>query len=95
MSATEKKLADFILENAPLVRDYSAPLLELRETLDGADLALILVDHPQFRSIDPTEAAGLMRNRMLLDSRNTVDTERWERAGFTVLRTGVGRGAGG
>ena len=55
----------------------------------------MLVDHPEFRDIDPTGAAGLMRNRVLLDSRNIVDPEAWKQAGFTVQRTGVGHGAAG
>ena len=79
----------------PLVNDYSSPLLALHEALDGADLALILVDHPQFRAIDPEEVAGLMRGRVVLDGRNAIDSDLWERAGFTVLRTGVGRSTAG
>ncbi len=81
--------------NDPLVIDYSSPLVDLSEALKGADLALVLVDHPEFRDIDPTGAAGLMRNRVLLDSRNIVDPEAWKQAGFTVQRTGVGHGAAG
>jgi UDP-N-acetyl-D-mannosaminuronic acid dehydrogenase len=74
----------------PLVTDYSSPLVDLNEALTGADLALVLVDHPQFRGIDPAEVAGLTRNRIVLDSRNIIDPEAWETAGFRVLRTGVG-----
>jgi UDP-N-acetyl-D-mannosaminuronic acid dehydrogenase len=74
----------------PLVLDYSSPLIDLDDALTGADLALVLVDHPQFRDIDASDAAGLMRNRVLLDSRNIIDPKAWEQAGFAVLRTGVG-----
>ena len=77
----------------PLVIDYSSPLVDLTEALTGADLALVLVDHSEFRHIDPVDAAGSMRNRVLLDSRNIADPEAWEQAGFSVLRTGVGHGA--
>ena len=78
----------------PIVLEYSSPLLGLHEALDSADLALVLVDHPQFRSIDPTDITGLMRTRVLLDTRNAVDTGSWKRAGFTVHRLGVGQASG-
>ena len=74
----------------PLVLDYSSPLRDLDKALTSADLALVLVDHPQFRDINPADAAGLMRHRIIMDSRNIIDPEAWEQAGFTVLRTGVG-----
>jgi UDP-N-acetyl-D-mannosaminuronic acid dehydrogenase len=74
----------------PLVLDYSSPLIDLEEALTGADLVLVLVDHAQFRDIDPSHTGRLMRNRILLDSRNVVDPQAWEKAGFTVQRTGVG-----
>jgi UDP-N-acetyl-D-mannosaminuronic acid dehydrogenase len=74
----------------PLVLDYSSPLVSLHDALDGADLALVLVDHPQFHLIDPADIAGLMRTRLLLDTRHAVDAGSWANAGFTVHRTGVG-----
>ena len=74
----------------PLVLDYSSPLVSLHDALDGADLALVLVDHPQFHLIDPVDIAGLMRTRLLLDTRHAVDAGSWANAGFTVHRTGVG-----
>jgi UDP-N-acetyl-D-mannosaminuronic acid dehydrogenase len=79
-----------VLVHDPLVLDYSSPLRDLDKALTAADLALVLVDHPQFRDINPADAAGLMRHRIIMDSRNIIDPEAWEQAGFTVLRTGVG-----
>jgi UDP-N-acetyl-D-mannosaminuronic acid dehydrogenase len=76
----------------PLVLDYSSPLRDLDKALSGADLALVLVDHAQFRDINPADAGGLMRNRVIMDCRNIIDPAAWEQAGFTVLRTGVGEG---
>jgi UDP-N-acetyl-D-mannosaminuronic acid dehydrogenase len=75
----------------PLVTEYSSPLLDLHDSLSGADLALILVDHPQFGAIDPIEAAGLMRNRIVIDGRRMIDASSWEKSGFTVIQIGVGR----
>jgi len=79
----------------PLVLEYSSPLVDLSEALARADLALVLVDHEQFRDIDPVDAARLMRSRVLLDSRNVVDPGAWEQAGFEVIRTGVGNSTAG
>ena len=73
----------------PHARTASIELQELEEALDGADCAVILVDHSQFRELDPARVAPLMRTLQLLDTKRTVAAEAWREAGFTVRLLGA------
>ncbi len=58
--------------------------------LTDADLVLHLTDWPEFGQIDPERAGALVRNRRIIDGRNSLDADHWRRAGWTLH--GVGRG---
>lgn len=72
-------------------KGFSFPLLPLHEALAGADVLLLVTDHPEFSEIDPETAARLMRGRAVFDARNCLTRSRWQEAGFTFQRLGVGR----
>lgn len=63
----------------------------LPEALQGADLAVLLVAHKQLIDVQPAQAAGWMRSRLVVDAVNGWDSESWQQAGFGVHRLGVGR----
>ena len=65
----------------------------LEAVCDGADLAVLLVDHEQFKSLKPADLDG-MAGRTVVDTRSALDEEAWQRAGFRVVRLGVGRSQG-
>ena len=46
--------------------------VSLREALSQADLTVLLVNHEAFGSLDPEELAGLVRRKVLLDTRGVV-----------------------
>ena len=69
---------------------FSFPLHPLHEALAGADVLLLITDHSEFREMDPEAAARLMRGRVVFDARNCLARNRWEQAGFTFHRLGVG-----
>ena len=64
----------------------------LAEALNGADAVLLLVDHAEFRTAEPTKLANLMSGRVAVDTRGIWASQDWEAAGFKFVRLGVGQG---
>lgn len=59
------------------------------EALDGADVAVILTDWPEYRTLDPEMLTRTMRNNVIVDLRNTLDADRLGDFGVSVI--GIGR----
>jgi UDP-N-acetyl-D-mannosaminuronic acid dehydrogenase len=66
----------------------AAPSLEA--ALEGAEAVVLLVDHRQFRDLDPARVASEMPGKVAVDTRGAWDREAWERAGFRLRVLGVG-----
>ncbi len=62
----------------------------LEEALSGAEAVVLLVDHQQFRELDPGVIASLMPGRTALDTRGVWDSS-WTEAGFKLLTLGKGQ----
>ncbi len=75
----------------PLAKDGRT--VPLSEALYRADLLVLLVNHDDFRFINPAKVAPLMRRRLVFDTRNVLDRATWEAAGFRVVTLGEGRQA--
>ncbi|KGX93910.1 UDP-N-acetyl-D-mannosamine dehydrogenase [Pontibacillus halophilus JSM 076056 = DSM 19796] len=58
------------------------------EAIRGADILVILTDHDVFKNMEPSELAEEMRTNIIYDTKNALELEKWERAGFTVKRLG-------
>lgn len=58
---------------------------------EGADCLLLLVDHADYRRLDPDALGRRMRRRVVVDTRNLLPAELWYAAGFTLARLGDGR----
>lgn len=65
----------------------------LEETVRDADCVLLLTNHSAFRNINPNEIGGLMRNKLLMDTRNSLPHDAWIEAGFKVYTLGDGQPA--
>ena len=50
--------------------------------LSGAEIVLHLTEWKEFRTIDPTKAKNLVSRANIIDGRNALDRELWERAGW-------------
>jgi len=72
----------------PLVKRFPYPLEALSASIRDADCILILTDHRDFRLVDPETVGSIMRTRMVLDTRNSIDRSRWSSAGFTAHTLG-------
>ncbi|GAB5373943.1 MAG: UDP-glucose/GDP-mannose dehydrogenase family protein [Acuticoccus sp.] len=58
------------------------------ECLEGADLAVIITEWDQFRALDLTRVAALLRDGLLVDLRNIYSAEDAERAGLSYRSIG-------
>lgn len=63
----------------------------LPEALQDADALVLLVGHTELKNIDPLEAAGMTRARIVVDAVNGWQPEAWTSTGFDIYRLGVGR----
>ncbi len=66
------------------------PLLPLSDALHGADCAIILTDHREFRELMPEALMG-MRHPNLLDTRGIVDRRTWNEAGIDCFALGTAK----
>lgn len=68
----------------PLVNNFEYEILSLEEAVKDSDCTVIITDHSEFREVEPGELSKLMRAKNVVDSRNILDRDKWEKAGFKV-----------
>jgi UDP-N-acetyl-D-mannosaminuronic acid dehydrogenase len=66
-----------------------APSLE--SALKEAEAIVLLVNHSEFRELEPGEVANHTQARLVLDTVNAWNAARWESAGFKLYRLGVNK----
>ena len=67
----------------------AVPTLEL--AIQDADAVLLLVDHSQFRQLNPESLKGITPARVLVDTVNGWHGQDWIAASFKLFRLGVGK----
>jgi len=70
----------------PLVKNYSNTCKDVEEASVGSDCLILVTDHSEFKNIDPESLP--VRNKNLVDTRNFLDHECWESAGFKIKLLG-------
>jgi UDP-N-acetyl-D-mannosaminuronic acid dehydrogenase len=85
----EEKRIEFSVYD-PHVKDFSYELSSLSEALLDSDMALIVTDHEEFKFLNPDEIGKLMRRRVVVDTRNCLNHNLWQKNGFTVYVLGKG-----
>jgi UDP-N-acetyl-D-mannosaminuronic acid dehydrogenase len=73
----------------PLVKDYSDNFSDLIEASKDSDCLILITDHEVFKEIDPKKLK--MRHKTLVDTRNTLDHNKWKESGFIVKILGNGK----
>ncbi len=63
----------------------------LEEAIKDAQVIVLLVNHSQFRNIDPAALAKLTAARTVVDTVNAWNANAFSAAGFKVFRLGVGK----
>ena len=76
--------------NDPHVTNSKLPLQSIEDVLRDATLIVILTDHNEYKSLDPTVVARTVKRKLVLDTRNAIGRKVWERAGFQVFTLGDG-----
>ncbi len=75
------------------VKDY--PFVEISKNIDtffkDLSLVVLMTDWPEFASIDPKNIANLMEKKMIIDTKNFLDKQKYQEIGFTILRIGEGK----
>jgi UDPglucose 6-dehydrogenase len=61
---------------------------EVEKACEQANLVLHLTEWREYRELDPTALADVVRTPRLLDGRNILDITRWRGAGWTVKAPG-------
>lgn len=59
------------------------------EACSGADAVLVLTEWQEFRRLDPTEVAHVVRSREILDGRNCLDAQQWTSQGWNYWKLGA------
>ena len=62
---------------------------DLEETLRDADAVVLVTEWPEFRHLDPAWVGELVKNKIVIDGRNSFDAAAWRAAGWTYH--GLGR----
>ncbi|MHC1688633.1 MAG: nucleotide sugar dehydrogenase [Methanothrix sp.] len=71
----------------PHVKRFEYNLFGLDNSMQDSDCIILLTDHAEFKNLNPRTVSNLMRNKNVIDTRNILDKEIWEKEGFklTVL----------
>jgi UDP-N-acetyl-D-mannosaminuronic acid dehydrogenase len=72
----------------PFVQDRQGDVME---SLGGADCAVLMVAHSEYRGIDLAKVAHRMRRRLLVDARAALNQDALRHAGFRSRTIGVGQ----
>jgi UDP-N-acetyl-D-mannosaminuronic acid dehydrogenase len=60
----------------------------IEEAVAKADMIVILTDHKEFKDLQPEQVSERVRTKMLLDTKNCIDRQTWEKEGFDVYLLG-------
>jgi len=65
-------------------------LSNLEEALKDSDCVVLAVNHNEFKSINPAQVATLVRNKIVIDTANSLNKKVWEENGFRYILLGDG-----
>lgn len=63
----------------------------LEDAIKDADALLLLVKHTEFATLNPEQIARQTKARMAFDTVNGWNKNAWQKAGFNLIRLGVGK----
>ena len=66
----------------PLVEKWIYPIMGLEEAVEGSDCIVVLTDHSEFRETDPKKFSNKMSNLNIVDARNIIIKDLWEKEGY-------------
>ena len=75
----------------PHVKGFGEKLVELELALKDSDCILLVVNHKEFASMNPAEVSQLVKNKVIIDTRNSLNRTDWESEGFKYVLLGDGK----
>lgn len=69
----------------PCADDAALDLLPLEEAIAGADALVIAAGHDEFTRLDPARVGRSLNSRIVVDSVDVLESERWTRHGFEII----------
>ena len=60
----------------------------VKKNVTGADAIVLLTEWQEFKEIDPKKISDLLNQKIIIDSRNLLQKNRWEKAGFVFIGNG-------
>ena len=70
----------------PLATHSDVELLDLESSVTNADAVIITCDHDVYKTLTPGWLASRMEGNVLVDTKNIIPRESWEKDGFSVLQ---------
>jgi len=87
----EKEGIDYVAYDPWVKQDLvKGQTQSLEEAVRDSDAILFLVNHEKFKTCDPQKLGKIMRNKLVLDTKNGIDREAFEKAGFRTYLLGSG-----
>ena len=74
----------------PHVKYFDYELSGFEEAFKNSDCILLTVDHAEFKYLDPEQIAKIVRNKIIIDTRNALNRQKWEENGFKYILLGEG-----
>lgn len=75
----------------PHVKGFGEKLVDLETALKDSDCILLAVNHKEFDSMKPEIVSQLVKNKVIIDTRNCLNRQDWESAGFKYVLLGDGK----
>jgi UDPglucose 6-dehydrogenase len=60
----------------------------IEESCKSADAILVLTEWEQFKKVNPDSVKNLVKNTVVIDSRNILDKKQWTKSGFNFVGNG-------
>ena len=61
---------------------------DVKKNVTGADAIVLLTEWQEFKEIDPKKISELLNQKIIIDSRNLLQKNKWEKAGFVFIGNG-------
>jgi UDPglucose 6-dehydrogenase len=61
---------------------------DVKMNVTGADAIVLLTEWQEFKEIDPKKISDLLNQKIIIDSRNLLQKNKWEKAGFVFIGNG-------
>lgn len=74
----------------PHVKHFNYELASFEEAFDKTDCILLVTDHAEFKYINPKQLSKIVRNKIIIDTRNILNRQDWEERGFKYILLGNG-----